>query len=161
MWLHPFDAAWSSQQPRRSGVATTSRTQAALAPPAFASGAGGLVSTVADWHAFGRMLLAGGGTVLSPASVGLMTTDHLTADQRAEGHLFLQGQGWGYGGSVDVTSAELWNSPGRYGWVGGTGTALHIDPSTDTVSVLFTPCGLSGPAFPAWMRDFWTYAATD
>ncbi|WP_329352871.1 beta-lactamase family protein [Streptomyces sp. NBC_01261] len=129
-------------------------------PPAFASGAGGLVSTVADWHAFGRMLLAGGGTVLSPESVRLMTTDHLTADQRAEGDLFLQGQGWGYGGSVDVTSAERWNTPGRYGWVGGTGTAAHIDPSTDTVTVLFTPCGLSGPAFPAWMCAVWTYAVT-
>lgn len=128
--------------------------------PAFASGAGGLVSTAADWRAFGRMLLAGGGAVLSPESVRLMTTDHLTADQRAEADLFLQGQGWGYGGSVDVTSAEPWNTPGRYGWVGGTGTAAYVDPTTDTVTVLFTPCGLSGPAFPGWMGDFWTYAAT-
>jgi hypothetical protein len=45
--------------------------------------------------------------------------------------------------------------------VGGTGTTAHIDPSTDTVTVLFTPCGLPGPSFPTWMRDFWTYAATD
>ncbi len=56
-------------------------------PPAFPSGAGGLVSTVDDWHAFGRMLLAGGTAggrqVLSPESVRLMTTDHLTPEQRA------------------------------------------------------------------------------
>ncbi|MGW7241464.1 serine hydrolase domain-containing protein [Streptomyces sp. NPDC054804] len=129
-------------------------------PPVFPSGAGGLVATAADWLAFGRMLLAGGGTVLSPESVRLMTTDHLTPVQREEGSLFLQGQGWGYGGSVDITSAEPWNVPGRYGWVGGTGTAAHIVPATDTVTVLLTPCGLPGPAFTAWMRDFWTHAAT-
>ncbi|MEU2625280.1 serine hydrolase domain-containing protein [Streptomyces sp. NPDC007157] len=129
-------------------------------PPDFPSGAGGLVATAADWLAFGRMLLAGGGTVLSPESVRLMTTDHLTAVQRDEGSLFLQGQGWGYGGSVDVTSAKPWNVPGRYGWVGGTGTAAHILPATGTVAILLTPCGLPGPAFPLWMRDFWTYAAT-
>ena len=29
-------------------------------PPPFESGGGGLVSTIDDWHAFGRMLLAGG-----------------------------------------------------------------------------------------------------
>lgn len=129
-------------------------------PPVFPSGAGGLVATAADWLAFGRMLLAGGGAVLSPESVRLMTTDHLTAAQREEGSLFLQGQGWGYGGSVDVTSAEPWNVPGRYGWVGGTGTAAHILPATGTVTILLTPRGLRGPAFPSWMRDFWTHAAT-
>jgi CubicO group peptidase (beta-lactamase class C family) len=31
-----------------------------VTPPAFSSGAGGLVSTVDDWCSFGRMLLAGG-----------------------------------------------------------------------------------------------------
>ena len=35
-------------------------------PPVFPSGAGGLVTTLADWHRFGRMLLAGGDGLLSP-----------------------------------------------------------------------------------------------
>jgi CubicO group peptidase (beta-lactamase class C family) len=47
--------------------------------PVFPSGAGGLVSTVDDWHSFARMLLAGGSVggrqLLSPASVRQMTTD--------------------------------------------------------------------------------------
>src|SRR5438067_12371324 len=47
-------------------------------PPVFPSGAGGLVSTLADWHRFGRMLLADGGSLLSAGSVRLMTTHHLT-----------------------------------------------------------------------------------
>src|SRR5215469_12558244 len=60
--------------------------------PAFPSGAGGLVSTAGDWLSFARMLLAdgtaGGRRLLSPASVRLMTTDHLTQPQRDASGLF-------------------------------------------------------------------------
>ncbi|NUV40927.1 serine hydrolase [Streptomyces sp. CAI-24] len=133
-------------------------------PPAFPSGAGGLVSTVDDWYAFGRMLLAGGladdgRRVLSAESVRQMVTDHLTPAQRAESGLFTEGQGWGFGGSVDVEITAPWNVPGRYGWVGGTGTTAHIIPSTGTVAILLTQMELAGPAAPQLMRDFWTYAA--
>ncbi|NEB40638.1 serine hydrolase domain-containing protein [Streptomyces sp. SID14515] len=133
-------------------------------PPAFPSGAGGLVSTVDDWYAFGRMLLAGGlnddgDRVLAAESVRQMTTDHLTPEQRAASGLFTEGQGWGFGGAVDVEIAAPWNVLGRYGWVGGTGTTAHIVPSTGTVAVLLTQMEMSGPAAPQVMRDFWTYAA--
>ncbi|MEU3264373.1 serine hydrolase domain-containing protein [Streptomyces bacillaris] len=132
--------------------------------PAFPSGAGGLVSTVDDWYAFGRMLLAGGladdgRRVLSAESVRQMVTDHLTPAQRAESGLFTEGQGWGFGGSVDVEITAPWNVLGRYGWIGGTGTSAHIIPSTGTVAVLLTQMELAGPAAPQLMRDFWTYAA--
>ncbi|MHC5257327.1 serine hydrolase domain-containing protein [Streptomyces sp. UC4497] len=128
--------------------------------PAFPSGAGGLASTADDWLAFARMLLAGGGSVLSADSVRLMTTDHLTAEQRAASALFTEGEGWGFGGSVDVTRTNPYNVPGRYGWVGGTGTAAHLTPSTGTVTVLMTQLAMSGPTPPQIMRDFWTYAAS-
>ncbi|MFJ9260508.1 serine hydrolase domain-containing protein [Streptomyces bacillaris] len=133
-------------------------------PPAFPSGAGGLVSTVDDWYTFGRMLLAGGladdgRRVLSAESVRQMLTDHLTPAQRAESGLFTEGQGWGFGGSVDVEITAPWNVLGRYGWIGGTGTSAHIIPSTGTVAVLLTQMELAGPAAPQLMRDFWTYAA--
>ncbi|MFD7627005.1 serine hydrolase domain-containing protein [Streptomyces sp. NPDC059851] len=133
--------------------------------PAFPSGGGGLVSTVDDVAAFCRMLLAGGaldggrGRILTDGSVQRMTTDWLTPDQRAGAELFLEGQGWGFGGSVDVVPRDPWNVVGRYGWIGGTGTAAHITPSTDTVAVLLTQVELSGPAAPEVMRAFWTYAA--
>ncbi len=133
-------------------------------PPAFPSGAGGLVSTAGDWHRFAQMLLAdgtfGGRRLLSPESVRQMTTDHLTASQRDASRLFLEGQGWGFGGSVDVAATDPWNVPGRYGWVGGTGTAAHITPSAGAVTILLSQVQLAGPTPPALMRDFWRCAAT-
>jgi CubicO group peptidase (beta-lactamase class C family) len=131
--------------------------------PAFPSGAGGLVSTADDWLSFARMMLAegtaAGSRLLSPESVRQMTTDHLTPAQRDAGRLFLEGQGWGFGGSVDVEAIDTWNVPGRYGWVGGTGTAAHITPSTGTVTILLSQVAMTGPISPPLMRDFWRCAA--
>jgi CubicO group peptidase (beta-lactamase class C family) len=131
-------------------------------PPAFPSGAGGLVSTVDDWHAFARMLLAGGTfkgrRLLSAESVQQMLTDHLTQSQRDASTMFLEGQGWGFGGSVDVVPTDPWNVPGRYGWVGGTGTAAHITASSGLVTILLTQLELGGPSATAVMREFWEYA---
>jgi CubicO group peptidase (beta-lactamase class C family) len=119
-------------------------------PPVFPSGAGGLVSTLADWASFGRMLLADGDGVLSPESVRLMTTDHLTQEQRDASTLFLEGAGWGFGGAVEAD--------GRYGWVGGTGTTAHVMPSTGTVGVLLTQVQMAGPTPTPLMREFWQCA---
>jgi CubicO group peptidase (beta-lactamase class C family) len=60
-----------------------------------------------------------GRQLLTADSVRLMTSDHTTPAQRAIGSLFLEGQGWGFGGSVDIAAIDQWNLPGRYGWVGG------------------------------------------
>jgi len=132
-------------------------------PPAFATGSGGLASTADDWHRFARMLL-GGGTrdgrrLLSPEAVRQMTTNHLSGSEREIGALFLEGQGWGFGGSVDIEAVDPWNVPGRYGWVGGTGTTAHIVPSTGTVAILLTQVELGDPVAPSIMRDFWRHAA--
>ena len=118
--------------------------------PIFPSGSGGLVSTLADWHRFGRMLLADGAGLLSPQSVRLMTTDHLTQEQREASMLFLEGAGWGFGGSVA--------SDGRYGWIGGTGTTAHVAPSTGTIGILLTQLQMTGPTSTQLMREFWHYA---
>jgi CubicO group peptidase (beta-lactamase class C family) len=120
-------------------------------PPGFASGAGGLVSTADDWLAFGRMLLAGDASLLSSESLRLMTTDHLSAEQREASTLFLEGDGWGYGGSVN-------RDTGRYGWVGGTGTTAHVLPSDGTVAILLTQVQMTGPTPTRLMRDFWRAA---
>jgi len=132
--------------------------------PAFPLGNGGLAGTADDWLAFGRMLLAegvaaGGRRLLTADSVRLMTSDHTSERQREIGALFLEGQGWGFGGSVDIGAIDPWNVPGRYGWVGGTGTSAHITPSTGTVAILLTQVAADSPVAPQWMRDFWQYAA--
>ena len=121
-----------------------------MEPPIFPSGAGGLVSTLADWHRFGRMLLADGGGLLSPRSVRSMMTDHLTEEQRQASMLFLEGAGWGFGGAV--------TTDGRYGWVGGTGTSAHVAPATGTIGILLTQVQMAGPTPTQFMREFWQYA---
>jgi CubicO group peptidase (beta-lactamase class C family) len=125
--------------------------------PAFASGSGGLVTTVDDWRAFGRMLLDGGGDVLRPGSVRLMMSDQITAQHREMGGFFLDGQGWGFGGGVDTELIDPWNVVGRYGWVGGSGTSAYVHPD-GTMAVLLTQVGLVEPAVEL-LRAFWTASA--
>jgi CubicO group peptidase (beta-lactamase class C family) len=128
--------------------------------PAFASGAGGLVSCADDLHSFQRMLLAEGehegGRLLTADSVRLMTSVQAQAEP---GNPFLQGQGWGFGGSVDIDRREPWNTPGRYGWVGGSGTAAYIDPSSRTASIWLSQVELQGPDDFSGIAEFLTYVA--
>ena len=71
-----------------------------------------------------------------------MSTSHVEAEA---GNPFLQGQGWGFGGGVDLHPTEPWNVPGRYGWIGGTGTAGYVIPSNGTVAIWLSQVELSGP----------------
>jgi CubicO group peptidase (beta-lactamase class C family) len=127
--------------------------------PAFASGAGGLVSTAADLLAFQRMLLADDGDLLPPALVAAMTSDQLTPEIRASDTVFLDGQSWGFGGGVDIECNQPWNVLGRYGWVGGTGTCAYVVPADDSVAVLLTQLELGGPSGNQVLETFWTAAA--
>jgi CubicO group peptidase (beta-lactamase class C family) len=81
------------------------------------------------------------------------------AVRNRHGSTFLEGQGWGFGGLVDVERTNPWNVPGRYGWVGGTGTAAHIVPATGTVTILLTQVAAMGPTPAPVFREFWLYAA--
>ena len=144
------DAKLGRLPPYHGGAAMGVADDLWTVPPRFPSGAGGLVSTLADWHRFAATLLAGGDGLLSPESVRLMTADHLTREQRESATLFLEGAGWGFGGSVAAD--------GRYGWVGGTGTAAHIDPATGVVGILLTQQQLAGPSSTPLMQAFWRYA---
>jgi len=156
---HRFTSAYS---PAEDGTLHLSDTPDGewSSVPRFHSGGGGLASTADDWLSFARLLLNSGTTptghrLLSPTSISRMTTNHLTAAQRDSATLFLEGQGWGYGGQVDVTPSDPWNVPGRYGWVGGTGTTAHVVPPTGTVAILLTQAGMANPTPTPVMRDFW------
>jgi CubicO group peptidase (beta-lactamase class C family) len=107
-------------------------------PPAFPSGAGGLLSTVDDFLAFARMLLQDGQPLLSKASVELMTRNHLTPEQIATGGLILGGRGWGFGMGVVTEPDAHWPVPGRYGWAGGYGTAWFNDPHRGIIAMAMT-----------------------
>lgn len=104
-------------------------------PPAFPDARGGLVSTASDLLRFARMLLDGGGGLLSPASATAMTTDQLTSEQRSgpSAQVFLNGSGWGYGvGVLDGARGR------RYGWGGGLGTLWYTWPDHEVAVVLIT-----------------------
>jgi CubicO group peptidase (beta-lactamase class C family) len=131
-------------------------------PPAFPSAAGGLVSTIDDYLAFGQMMLNrgtyDGERILSRPSVETMTTDYLTPEQKAESVLFLgDSRGWGLGMSVITRRGDLATVPGRFGWDGGLGTSWYSDPREEMVTILMTQRA-DLPLLSGVNRDFWTSA---
>jgi CubicO group peptidase (beta-lactamase class C family) len=139
-----------------------------VSPPLFESGAGGLVSTSADLLAFGEMM-RGNGTrgdvrILSRPSVTLMTTNQIRAEQVQAADFFpgfWDTHGWGLGLAIDTVRADLFMTPGRYGWDGGFGTSLYIDPTEGVIGVLLTQQAWDGIGLPKVHLDFWngTYQA--
>jgi CubicO group peptidase (beta-lactamase class C family) len=132
-------------------------------PPAFASGAGGLVSTADDLLAFTRALAAG--KLLSRASRELMTSDHMTPEQHATDGLMpndFAAVGYGFGVSV-VTRREGLENLGTYGWDGGMGSSWRTDARAGLTGVLLTQVNWTQPVPPKVQQDFWTaaYAAAD
>jgi CubicO group peptidase (beta-lactamase class C family) len=111
-------------------------------PPAFPSGAAGLVSTIDDYLAFARLLLNEGvrkdKRLLSQRSVRGMTMNHLTPEQVAGGGPILGGQGWGFGMAVVTAPDDVSSAPGRYGWNGGYGTFWFNDPTRNLVAIAMT-----------------------
>jgi CubicO group peptidase (beta-lactamase class C family) len=131
-------------------------------PPVFPSAAGGMVSTVDDFLAFGRMLLAGGvyggRRLLSEASVREMTRDQLTVEQRAASKDslfpgFFDTQSWGYGVSITTVPDAVSPTPGRYGWIGGFGTAWYNDPGRGLVATVMTQS--ADFLFSGALDEFW------
>ncbi len=112
-------------------------------PPAFPSGGGGLVSTIDDYLAFGRMMLDNGrharGRILARTTVEAMLTDQITAEQKAASPFFAgfwEHSGWGLGLSV-ITRRDSGSAiPGQFGWSGAYGTSWLSDPSEDLVALL-------------------------
>ncbi len=133
-------------------------------PPAFPSGAGGLVSTIDDYLAFGQMMLNkgkyGDAHLVSRPSVETMTTDQLTLEQKAVSGLMpgdFDSRGWGFGVSVVTRRDDLAATPGRFGWDGGLGTSWSSDPTEDMVAILMTQRA-GFPLFSGVYLDFWTSA---
>ncbi|MEN3376992.1 MAG: hypothetical protein V7604_2347 [Hyphomicrobiales bacterium] len=132
-------------------------------PAVFEAGGAELLSTADDYLAFCRMLLNkgrhGDTRILSRASVELMMTDQLTAEQKIGAELFFgNDRGWGFGGAVYTRLDDLFAVPGRYGWDGGYGTSGYVDPQNDLAGVLLTQRMMDSPQPPKVFTDFWTQA---
>jgi CubicO group peptidase (beta-lactamase class C family) len=133
-WTTDTDRLATAYQPTPDGLVVWDRPDGTWSrPPAFCDGGAGLVSTVDDLLAFSRMLLADGAPVLSPQAAREMTTDQLTAEQKAHGGLgfdFFVGRSWAFGQAV--------LDSGAFGWDGGFGSSWLMDPAQDLTMIVLT-----------------------
>jgi CubicO group peptidase (beta-lactamase class C family) len=117
----------------------------------FQSGGGGLVSTIADYHRFCRMLLNGGALdglqIISPKTLELMTANHLPGGGDLTHHsksLFSEaenagiGFGLGFACNIDPAATMLAGSKGEFYWGGMYSTAFTIDPVEDLIMIFMT-----------------------
>lgn len=118
----------------------------------YESGGQGLWSTMDDYLAFARLFVEGGTVdgvrVLKPATVAMMSRDHLTEEQRRNAAMFgmpLFGTGHGFGLGVSVVidpataAATLCRGHmGTVGWPGSLGGWWQADPVDGSVCVLLT-----------------------
>lgn len=132
-------------------VASPATDPEASRPPLLRGGTTGLYSTASDLLRFVRFLLDDDRTAV-------LRQDHRSSGQRAMSELFLEpGTGWGYGVGVDL--APRYGSADRFGWSGGTGTTLSVDPRRRTASVLLTQVGLDAEFMTGLLKAFWRATA--
>ena len=131
------------------------------ADPTMPSGGGGLVSTAHDYLRFAQMLLnrgeLDGVRILSPASVALMTSNHLApslmTDEFSIGTFVARpGMGWGYDCAVatDPLVADDVVGKGTFFWEGAADTWFWVDPTNDMIFIGLTQ-RMIGPGEP----DVW------
>ncbi len=122
-----------------------------LRPRSYLSGAGGLVSTTADYVAFCHMLANGGQydgrRVLGRKTLELMTVNHLPGGATLRdmavggfGEAGFEGVGFGLGFAVGLGPAAtaMAGSGGEFYWGGAASTAFWVDPVEDLFVVFMT-----------------------
>lgn len=115
------------------------------------SGGGGLVSTMADYLQFCKMLLSGGTLdgkrLIGPRTLDLMTKNHLKGGvdlTKASTGLFgetpYEGTGFGLGFSMilDTVAGQNVGSVGEYAWGGAASTIFWVDPKEDLCVIFMT-----------------------
>jgi CubicO group peptidase (beta-lactamase class C family) len=110
-------------------------------PHNYFSGAGGLVSTAADYVRFHQMMLQGGeldgARILGRKTVELMTTNHI-----GDLPIWLTGPGYGFGLGYsvvkDIGVTGQAGSAGMYGWGGAFCTYFQVDPKEELIGVVMT-----------------------
>ena len=122
-----------------------------LDQPTFLSGGGGLMSTAYDYARFMKMMAQDGvleeQRLLSPATMRLMTANHLPDNQDVSGFGSPVGEevsydGWGFGLGVSVVCDQIKTRAlcpnGTYGWGGLASTVFWNDPFTQLGALFMT-----------------------
>jgi CubicO group peptidase (beta-lactamase class C family) len=113
----------------------------------FECGGGCSVGTIGDYVRFGQMLMNGGSLdghqILSPATVRLMTSNHLgkeIVNRVANVEPHREGYGFGLGVAVRMEPglASVPGNAGEYSWNGAYGTGFFADPQEKLVVVYGT-----------------------
>jgi CubicO group peptidase (beta-lactamase class C family) len=120
-------------------------------PHGYYSGGGGLMSTLADYHRFARMLLNGGeldgARIVAPHTLKLMTANHLPGGKdltEVSRSLFSEadnagmGFGLGFGSVIDAPATMLPGNNGEFYWGGMFSTAFFVDPVDDVIMIFMT-----------------------
>lgn len=121
--------------------APTPESRYVKAPHVYFSGAGGLVSTAADYVRFHQMMLNGGeldgARILGRKTVELMTVNHI-----GDLPVWLSGPGYGFGLGYsvvkDLGQAGISGSVGQYGWGGAFCTYFWVDPKEEMIGIMMT-----------------------
>jgi CubicO group peptidase (beta-lactamase class C family) len=119
-------------------------------PRTYFSGAGGIVSTAADYFRFCKMLLNGGELdgvrILGPRTLQLMTLNHLPGGKdlatvaQTAGETAREGIGFGLGFAVllDPAVAQIIGTPGEFYWGGAASTAFFVNPLEELIMIFLT-----------------------
>jgi CubicO group peptidase (beta-lactamase class C family) len=103
----------------------------------------------------------GSDRILSRLSVEVMTTDHLTPEQKAASPFFENfwgSRGWGLGLSIVTRRDDIASVPGRFGWEGAFSPSLYVDTREEMVGALMAQCRPGMLHLPPVVLDFWTSA---
>jgi CubicO group peptidase (beta-lactamase class C family) len=142
--------------------------------PKFLSGGGGMVSTASDYLRFAEMVrhagVLGNTRLLSPATVGLMTSNALkpgieyaTIIQRMAdiAPTPAMGQSFGLGFAVRTEGGEnpLPGSVGSFYWTGAFGTTFYVDPKQQLVVIMMMQVPLPANGFYRHVVRYLAYQA--
>jgi len=147
-----FTSLYATLQPGQFSRIDSLTKSSYLSPPAFLSGGGGLVSTIADYQKFASMLLAGGvapdgDQVIGRRTLEYMATNHLpdgqdlnSMGQSLFAEVAMEGMGFGLGFSVidDPVANGSMCSVGEFAWGGAASTAFWIDPVEELTAIFMT-----------------------
>jgi len=121
--------------------APTAESRWVKEPHNYFSGAGGLVSTAADYVRFHQMML-NGGELDGVRILGRKTVELMTANHTGDLPLWLPGPGFGFGlGYSIVKDIGVTGQPGsvgEYGWGGAFCTYFRVDPKEELIGIMMT-----------------------